>query len=118
MTLQDAGFEQILQRTATELQHCRVQVQRLERAVHALLDGPKALVDPAILGDLQAMDLLDQKLDGLARWTSALATAAAGLHLCCPISVIAQAVPLADLRASLTGGAGMTHAASSHAELF
>jgi hypothetical protein len=91
----------VLGRTADEVRRCREIVLRIETAAHHLLDG--AELRPGLRADLQAIDLLDQRLDDLGTWLAALAEATADARLPGPVAGLLHALRLADLREALAG---------------
>lgn len=102
--LHDRGevpLAEVLDRTATELGRCRDIVLRIEATTHALLDGSAPLSD--IRADLQAIDLLDQRLGDLTTWVGALAAATGGALLPGPVGRLLHDLRLADLREALSG---------------
>lgn len=110
------ALAELLRRTAAEIRRCRGVVIRLEDAVHGLVDGP--LPPSAALQDLQAIDLLDQRLHDLALWTEALAAAAGEARADRSGADLARGLLLAEMRRAL-GGAGAGDApATGQAEVF
>lgn len=112
----------LLTRTAAELRQCRAIVLRVEEAVHRLIDGGGRLENSAQAADLQSIDLLDQRLEDLARWVQALSAASPGQALQLDLAKLAGALQLADMARALTGlqlavQAPATHPAG-HAEVF
>lgn len=108
----------LLRRTAAELRRCRGVVVQLEDAVHILIDqgGARAATGP--LADLQAIDLLDQRLNDLAVWTEALANASKDCRPDRAAHDLASTLCLAEMRTAL-GGVQMTDpAAAGHTEFF
>lgn len=108
------ALAELLRRTAAEIRRCRGVVIRLEDAVHGLVDGPPG----AALQDLQAIDLLDQRLHDLALWTEALAAAAGPARADRSGAELARGLLLAEMRRAL-GGAGADDApAAGQTEVF
>jgi hypothetical protein len=95
-----------LQRSAQEIRLCRAVVVQLEDAVHALIDagGPQVATGP--LADLQAIDLLDQRLEDLALWIEALSGASIGCRADRPVQDLAAPLRLDEMRRTLTGRDG------------
>lgn len=100
-------LSEVLGRTAGELRRCREIVLRIEAAVHALLDEaePGAGVAADLRPDLQAIDLLDQRLGDLTTWVMALADATGDAPLPGPVGALLHDLRLADLRTALGGAA-------------
>jgi hypothetical protein len=105
------SMAEVLARTAAEVARCRAIVLDIEDAVHSLSAAgdlpPKAPVRKA-LADLQSIDLLDQRLDDLARWLAALAPHCSDAPLPAGATQALFTLRLADLRAALAGGATAT----------
>ncbi|MCB6176778.1 hypothetical protein LHP98_01380 [Rhodobacter sp. Har01] len=112
----ETGLSPLLSRTAQELRRCRDIVLRIEVAVHGLVDDG-AIRDTRLGADLQAIDLLDQRLADLSDWVAALARSAEALYLPAAALPRLDDLRLADLRHALAGrdGAG---AADPRTELF
>lgn len=93
----------MLDRTARELRRCRDIVLRIELAVHGLIDEG-AIRDVRLGADLQAIDLLDQRLADLSDWVTALARSTGDMHLPADAVPGLSGLRLADLRLALSGG--------------
>lgn len=108
----------LLNRTAAQLRQCRAVVVQLEDAVHALIDkgGPQSMSGP--LADLQAIDLLDQRLNDLALWADALARATIGCHPDRSARDLTQDLRLAEMRTALAGADMADPVAAGHTEFF
>ncbi len=93
----------LLQRSAQEIRRCRAVVVQLEDAVHALIDagGPQVATGP--LADLQAIDLLDQRLADLALWIEALSDASTGCRADRPVQDLVAPLRLDEMRRMLSG---------------
>ena len=111
-------LDELLRRTAAEIRQCRAVVVRLEDAVHALVEsaGPRAASGP--LAELQAIDLLDQRLNDLALWTETLAGATAGCRPDHPPHSLGEGLLLAEMRRALAGIGAVPSAAGGHTEVF
>ncbi len=105
----------LLGRTAQEVRRCRDVVLRVELAVHGLIDEG-AIRDRRLGAELQAIDLLDQRLADLADWLAALARAAGPLLLPEAALTGLAGLRLADLRQALAGQDGP--AGEARTELF
>lgn len=99
----DTSLQPMLARTAHELRRCRDIVLRIELAVHGLVDTG-AIRDAALGADLQAIDLLDQRLADLSDWMTALARSTDRLRLAPEAMPRLDNLRLADLRHALSGG--------------
>ena len=112
------SMAELLQRTAAELRRCRAVVVVLEDAVHALINqsGMRAATGP--LADLQAIDLLDQRLNDLALWTEALANASHGCRPDRQARDLAASLCLAEMRTALAGVEMAEQLAAGHTEFF
>ncbi len=110
----------MLQRTADEVRRCRAIVLKIEAAAHELLDGAGPLTDlrADLRADLQAIDLLDQRLDDLGAWLSALAAATGDARLPGPVAGLLHALRLAELREALAGAPPTVIVSSEKTELF
>lgn len=113
-------LSEVLQRTADEVRRCRAMVLKIEAAAHGLLDGGGPLPDPRadLRADLQAIDLLDQRLDDLGSWLSALAAATGDARLPGPVAGLLHALRLAELREALAGAPPTVMVTSEKTELF
>lgn len=97
-------LSQLLERSAQELRRCRAVVVQLEDAVHALIDAGNIPASSGPLADLQAIDLLDQRLEDLALWLEALSVAAGPCRADRPARDLAAPLRLEEMRRSLAGG--------------
>jgi hypothetical protein len=95
----------LLERSAQELRRCRAVVVQLEDAVHALIDAGNLSASSGPLADLQAIDLLDQRLEDLALWLEALSAAAGPCRADRPARDLAAPLRLEEMRRSLAGSA-------------
>ena len=111
-------LDDLLRRTAAEIRQCRAVVVQLEDAVHALIDSAGSRASTGPLADLQAIDLLDQRLNDLALWTEALAAASAGLRPGLGAEALGEGLLLAEMRRALAGLAPGQAAVTGHAEVF
>ena len=98
------ALDDLLRRTASEIRRCRSVVVRLEDAVHGLFDAQALQAGSGPLHDLQAIDLLDQRLHDLALWTEALAGATQGAASAASASDLARGLLLAEMRSALEPG--------------
>ncbi len=111
-------LEDLLRRTTAEIRRCRGVVIRLEDAVHGLVGDRMQPGAAAALRDLQAIDLLDQRLHDLALWTEALAAAAGTARAGQTAADLARGLLLADMRRALGGVAEEDAPAAGHTEFF
>lgn len=97
-------LSQLLHRTAVEVRRCRAVVVHLEEAVHRLIDagGPEMALGP--LAELQAIDLLDQRLEDLALWIEALAATTEGVRTQRAVPDLTAPLRLAEMRRALADG--------------
>lgn len=109
------ALDDLLRRTAAEIRRCRATVIRLEETVHGLVDAGAAA---GPLHELQAIDLLDQRLHDLALWTERLAASALGCRAGHSASDLARPLRLAEMRRALGGAAGAETAATGQPEVF
>ena len=112
------ALDDLLRRTASEIRRCRSVVVRLEDAVHGLFDAQALQAGSGPLHDLQAIDLLDQRLHDLALWTEALAAAAGPASAGQTAADLARGLLLADMRRALGGVAEEDAPAAGHTEFF
>jgi hypothetical protein len=117
MTDEAAGLDDLLRRTAAEIRRCRSVVVRLEDAVHGLFDAQALQAQAGPLRELQAIDLLDQRLHDLALWTEALAGASHGCRADTNAPDLARGLLLAEMRTAL-GGLHSDVAVDGHTEVF
>lgn len=103
-------LEAALARTAAEVLRCRDTVLRIEDALHGLIEAVPSLPATA-RAELQAIDLLDQRLADLARWLAALAAAGRGMALPGAAAGHAASLQLAEVRLALCGAADRPHPA-------
>lgn len=96
------ALDAALARTADEVLRCRDTVVRIEDALHALIEATPAMAS-AQVADLQAIDLLDQRLADLGLWLAALAAAAGGQVLPGSVQDHAASLRLAEMRDGLCG---------------
>ncbi|MGB4828170.1 MAG: hypothetical protein WBP18_13030 [Paracoccaceae bacterium] len=111
-------MNELLRRTAAEIRRCRGVVVQLEDAVHALIDTSGARVTSGPLADLQAIDLLDQRLHDLALWTEALAHAAGDSRADRSAQDLGKGLLLAEMRSALTGLDRTGTGVAGHTEVF
>ncbi len=109
------ALDELLRRTAAEIRRCRATVIRLEETVHGLVDAGAA---SGRLHELQAIDLLDQRLHDLALWTETLAASAFGCRAGQSVADLARPLLLAEMRQALGGVAGPEAAIAGRPEVF
>ncbi|WP_225029812.1 hypothetical protein [Xinfangfangia pollutisoli] len=93
---------EVIARTAEEVARCRSIVLRIEEAVHRLVDAGEIRGERP-LAEIQSIDLLDQRLDDLARWLSAIAPLTGAAPLPQPALDALAALRLEELRHALGG---------------
>ena len=98
-----ATMAEVLARTAEEVARCRTIVLRIEDAVHRLVDTGRLRGSDTPMAEVQSIDLLDQRLDDLARWLSAIAPLAGASPLPQPALDALAALRLEELRHALGG---------------
>ncbi|MDQ2067031.1 hypothetical protein Q9295_11640 [Xinfangfangia sp. CPCC 101601] len=118
MSTPPAALDVLLSLTATEISHCRKLVQRLEDAIHALVDRGEIQMTSGPARELQAIDRLDQRLHDLTRWTEALALATRDCPIAMSAADLAPVLSLAELRHALTGAETAPAFPPSAAEVF
>lgn len=111
-------LEDLLRRTTAEIRRCRGVVIRLEDAVHGLVGGRMLPGAATALRDLQAIDLLDQRLHDLALWTEALAAAAGTARAKRGAAELARGLLLAEMRQALGGVEEADAPSAGHTEFF
>mgnify|MGYP001315020216 FL=1 len=111
-------LEDLLRRTTSEIRRCRGVVIRLEDAVHGLVGDRMQPAAAAALRDLQAIDLLDQRLHDLALWTEALAATAGTARAEQSAADLSRGLLLAEMRHALGGVAEADAPAAGHTEFF
>lgn len=112
------ALEDLLRRTTAEIRRCRGVVIRLEDAVHGLVGDRMPPGATAALHDLQAIDLLDQRLHDLALWTEALAAAAGTARAKLSAADLARVLLLAEMRQALGGVDEADAPSAGHTEFF
>lgn len=118
MTCQMPALEDLLRRTVAEIRRCRGVVIRLEDAVHGLVGDRMLPGAAAALRDLQAIDLLDQRLHDLALWTEALAAAVGATRAERSAADMARSLLLAEMRRALGGVEEADAPIGGHTEFF
>lgn len=118
MTCPMPALEDLLRRTAIEIRRCRGVVIRLEDAVHGLVDNRLQPGAAAALQELQAIDLLDQRLHDLALWTEAVAAAAGTAIAERSAMDLARGLLLAEMRQALGGMEATDAPCAGHTEFF
>ncbi len=118
MTAPPPPLSDLLHRTAKELHRCRDFVVRLEDAVHALIDHGGTGLPAGPLTDLQAIDLLDQRLGDLAHWLEMLGGASGPARPGQPVAALARGLRLAEMRRALAGEDSDAPAAAGATEVF
>ncbi|WP_395540347.1 hypothetical protein [Neotabrizicola sp. sgz301269] len=110
-----ATMAEVIARTAEEVARCRAIVQRIEDTVHRLVESGRLRGAGLPLAEVQSIDLLDQRLDDLSRWLSAIAPLTGATPLPQPALDALAALRLEELRHALGGrarahdpGAGLT----------
>lgn len=97
-----ATMGEVIARTAEELGRCRTIVKRIEDTVHRLAETDR-IAGKHALAELQSIDLLDQRLDDLSRWLSAIAPLSGTVPLPAPALEALAALRLEELRHALGG---------------
>lgn len=117
MTGEAPRLDDLLRRTAAEIRRCRAVVVRLEDAIHGLFGAEALQAQAGPMRDLQAIDLLDQRLHDLALWAEALAGASQGAQASASAPELARGLLLADMRTAL-GGIVSSADQQGHTEVF
>jgi hypothetical protein len=109
---------ELIARTAEEIARCRAIVLRIEDAVHRLVDSGRLRGAGMPLAEVQSIDLLDQRLDDLARWLGAIAPLTGATPLPQPALDALAALRLEELRHALGGRSRAQDEGTGLTELF
>lgn len=109
---------EVIARTAEEVARCRGIVLRIEDAVHRLVESGRLRGSGMPLAEVQSIDLLDQRLDDLARWLTAIAPLTGATPLPQPALDALAALRLEELRHALGGRSLARDDAGGLTELF